>query len=378
MLIVTMRRVFLLKKIIPMFFALVCVCVFSTACFVIGQKVCATVDGEKVYSKDLEPYLRYVKMQVANTYDSSVENFWDTQIIDGDTARTFVYEMSFQELVRQMIITKLAKERGITLSESDQASIKSSKDSLTQQFGGDTESYKYALQQEGLSDEFLDSLITNGKYEELLYNKIIEENDEAKLRSFYENDMVLVKHILIQSVPTQNQGEGEAKALEEANRILALINEGGNFDDLVNEYSQDPGSTAYPSGYLVGQSSSFIEAFKEASLALQVDQVSGVVQTDYGYHIIKRYQHVGNEELFQQNLENIKSELVSKTINDKKNAATIERKEDVIKNLVDKIIKEPLPSPTPIPSSTVQVSPSPVPSPDTAGAPTTVPEVTAQ
>lgn len=341
-----------MKKIVSVFLALVCVCMFSTACFQVSKKVCATIDGHKIYSGDFEPFLNYVKMQVANTYDSTADNFWDTKIIDGDTARAFVYDMSFQELLRQTIISELAEERGITLSDEDKAAIKSSKDSLAQQFGGDTQSYEYALKQEGLSDKFLDNLMTNAKYEELLYNKIIGENDEAKLRSFYENDMVLVKHILIQIVPTQNEGEGEQAALTKANEILELIKNGGNFDELVAEHSQDPGSTAYPSGYLVASSSSFIEGFKSAALALQLDQVSELVKTDYGYHIIKRYQQVGNEELFQENLENIKSELVSKVIDDKRKAATVETKDNVMKSLVDKVLKQPLPTASPTPSAT--------------------------
>lgn len=344
-----------MKKFISVFFALVFMCVFSTACLQISKKVCATIDGQKIYSGDFEPFLNYVKMQVANTYDSTAENFWDTKMIDGDTARDFVYDMSFQELIRQTVISKLAEEKGITLSDDDKAAIKSSKDSLAQQFGGDTESYEYALKHEGLSDQFLDNLMTNAKYEELLYNRIIEENDESKLRSFYENDMVLVKHILIQIVPTQNEGEGEQTALAKANEILELIKNGANFDELVAEHSQDPGSTAYPSGYLVASSSSFIEAFKDASLALQVDQVSELVKTDYGYHIIKRCQHIGNEELFEENLENIKSELVSKVIDEKRKSAVVESKDNVMKALVDKVLKQPLPTVSPVPS----VSPSP-------------------
>ena len=46
---------------------------------------------------------------------------------------------------------------------------------------------------------------------------------------------------------------------------------------------------AYAAGYLVGEGASYVESFLTASLALAKDgDVSAPVQSDYGWHIIKR------------------------------------------------------------------------------------------
>lgn len=90
-----------------------------------------------------------------------------------------------------------------------------------------------------------------------------------------------VKHILM---------EDEATAEEALNRL----NAGEDFDKLLAEYGTDPGMKAEPYqtvGYLVGvydSSRDYLEEFKEAALALtHAGDISGIVKTQVGYHIIK-------------------------------------------------------------------------------------------
>ena len=76
-----------------------------------------------------------------------------------------------------------------------------------------------------------------------------------------------------------------------ANLIKEKIDAGEDFETLLTEYNSDPGmqSDAYAAGYLVGEGASFVESFLTASLALEKDgDVSAPVQSDYGWHIIKR------------------------------------------------------------------------------------------
>lgn len=95
-----------------------------------------------------------------------------------------------------------------------------------------------------------------------------------------------VKHILVEDETT-------------ANEILARLNAGEDFDKLLADYGTDPGMKAEPyhtEGYLVGaydSSRDYLAEFKEAALALIHDgDVSGIVKTQAGYHIIKLIDHV--------------------------------------------------------------------------------------
>ena len=71
--------------------------------------------------------------------------------------------------------------------------------------------------------------------------------------------------------------------------MLAEINNGGDFASLAKQYSQDPGSAAN-GGDLGWPTTPFVPEFQEAAEALDVDEVSGLVETTFGWHIIKRTQ----------------------------------------------------------------------------------------
>lgn len=73
--------------------------------------------------------------------------------------------------------------------------------------------------------------------------------------------------------------------------IKEKLDAGEDFEALLAEYNTDPGmeNEAYADGYLVGTGANFVESFLSASLALENDgDVSNPVQSDYGWHIIKR------------------------------------------------------------------------------------------
>lgn len=87
-----------------------------------------------------------------------------------------------------------------------------------------------------------------------------------------------VRHILVAD-------EATAKLVKEK------IDAGEDFETLLAEYNTDPGmqSADNAAGYLVGEGASFVEPFLNAALALAKDgDVSDPVQSDYGWHIIKR------------------------------------------------------------------------------------------
>lgn len=92
--------------------------------------------------------------------------------------------------------------------------------------------------------------------------------------------MFYVRHILVADLAT-------------AVDLLARIESGEDFEALLAEYNIDPGmqSDAYAEGYIIGQGAEtfYRAAFAEAALALQNEgDVSDIVETDDGFHIIKR------------------------------------------------------------------------------------------
>lgn len=78
---------------------------------------------------------------------------------------------------------------------------------------------------------------------------------------------------------------------ETALLVKQKLDAGEDFETLLKQYNTDPGMDGdeYADGYLVGKGANYVDAFLNAALALENDgDVSDPVQSDYGWHIIKR------------------------------------------------------------------------------------------
>lgn len=83
---------------------------------------------------------------------------------------------------------------------------------------------------------------------------------------------------------------------KQAEDILAKAKAGEDFAKLAREHSQDPGSkdTGGDLGF-VSANTPFVEEFKEAALKLEPGEVSDVVVTQFGFHILKATEKKGDE-----------------------------------------------------------------------------------
>lgn len=82
-----------------------------------------------------------------------------------------------------------------------------------------------------------------------------------------------------------------AKIKADADAALKRVKDGEDFDKVMEELGTDPGMQSDPGktyGYLVYEGASYVQPFIDGSLALQnVGDISDLIPTDYGYHIIK-------------------------------------------------------------------------------------------
>lgn len=101
-----------------------------------------------------------------------------------------------------------------------------------------------------------------------------------------------VKHILISwkdidSHDPRADHRTKAQAEEIVKKLMGQIKAGADFDQLVRENSEDPGSAASAMSIEVSTDAQLVIEFKQLGLRLHVGEV-GVVQSDYGFHIMKR------------------------------------------------------------------------------------------
>ena len=95
-----------------------------------------------------------------------------------------------------------------------------------------------------------------------------------------------MRHILIQVASNATpEVDGQAKA--KAEEILKQLQGGADFATLAKKYSEDPGSKDQGGELGPPSARATVPAFESAAFALQPGQLSNVVKTQFGYHIIK-------------------------------------------------------------------------------------------
>ncbi len=98
-------------------------------------------------------------------------------------------------------------------------------------------------------------------------------------------DEIRARHILIQADP--RNPEAFAQARKEAESILENIKAGSKFAALARKYSQDPGSAEAGGDLGYFKKGEMAKPFEEVAFSLKKGEVSELVHTPYGYHIIK-------------------------------------------------------------------------------------------
>jgi peptidyl-prolyl cis-trans isomerase C len=112
--------------------------------------------------------------------------------------------------------------------------------------------------------------------------------DQNKPR-FHQPESVRASHILIRA-EEQADPATKAKAKAQADDLLKQLKKGANFADLAKKFSGDPGSA--PNGGDLGffNRGQMVAPFDQAAFALKPGQMSGVVETPFGYHIIQAHE----------------------------------------------------------------------------------------
>ena len=172
---------------------------------------------------------------------------------------------------------------GVVITEEMKAQVESDIEAISGYYGG-VEAFEALLAESYLT---LD-LYRNMSLENTRTSIVFEKTMEDELRANAAENYLRAAHILIMPDETAvDQAAARKDALAKAEEVLALVNSGEDFFKLVDEYNQDPGMMNNRDGYYFTEGE-MVTPFYEGALALADNETSGIVETDYGYHIIKR------------------------------------------------------------------------------------------
>lgn len=193
------------------------------------------------------------------------------------------------------MIQEKCEEMGLELSEEAHSSLETNL-ALSIAMTGGEDAFADELRKAGLDMDTFLSIHFASYYYQLLLDKLHSElTDQEVLTYIEENDVLSAKHILLltkdmttgEALDEATVAQKKAQAEDILSRLQASDDLAADFDALMHEYSEDTGLSAYPDGYLF-TAGEMVTEFEDTTRALEFGQMSGIVESPYGYHIILR------------------------------------------------------------------------------------------
>jgi len=212
-------------------------------------------------------------------------------------------KMILEKLIEKVLLMREARIMGIEVSDSE---LDTAVNNIKNENKIDHDQLVQALAQEGLTyEKYTDELKGQILRSKVLDRKVrsgINISDED-IRFYYEknsdifksDEEIRVRHILF-LVP---KGAGNEKLMEieaRAKAVLKVARKGEDFGDLAKKHSEGPSaSSGGDLGYF--RREDMVKAFSRAAFALNVDEVSDLVLSPFGFHIIKMMDRRGGKSV---------------------------------------------------------------------------------
>jgi len=204
--------------------------------------------------------------------------------LDAQRLKTVIEQAAVQFGERRLLLEAAVAAKAVPTPEE----IKSALDSQYAQAGGEAQ-FEEMIKTNGIGLENVTKSIredvTIQKYLRGILDNSVKVTDAEIQKSYQEDKTASVRHILML---TQGKTPAEkADIRKKMDEILARANKGEDFAGLAKEYSEDPGSKENGGLYEDFTRGKMVKAFEDAAFSVPVGQISPIVETNYGFHIIK-------------------------------------------------------------------------------------------
>jgi peptidyl-prolyl cis-trans isomerase C len=247
-----------------------------------GQKDhAAVINGVPIPSKDVERQFNMMKKR----YDQMGMEMPPEQVADVKTRIT-------DSLIEQELLFQASQAQDISV---DQSEVDDELEKFRQDFP-DEATFRAQMAEMGYTEDTLKNEIKRSKAIQQLVMKDILAGvyvSEEEMKTYYENnpekfktpERVKASHILVSVSPEMEEAQKE-EARKKIETIKEKLSGGEDFEKLASEYSdcpskQEGGNLDY---FARGQ---MVKPFEDAAFAMNPGEISDIVETQFGYHIIK-------------------------------------------------------------------------------------------
>lgn len=238
-------------------------------------------------------YLTTMQNQYESVYG---EEIWNTALGDV-TLEENVKETVLAKIAQIKTMYLLAQEKDVVLSEEEESKVEQAAEEYFASLNG-TEVERMNVSLQTIETLYREYALADKVYQYLIQDINPEISDD-------EARTITVQHILLRTVMTDGSGnvipysqEEKQETYQEICKIREMAVSGEyEFAELADRYSEDSTLT-----YSFGKGE-MDEAFEAASFQLGTDEISGVVESEAGYHIIKCLNTFNREETDANKLE---------------------------------------------------------------------------
>jgi len=241
----------------------------------------ASVNGSIITMKQLERELTQVQQRLAGQ---------GRQITESELVE--IKKDLLESLINRELIYQECRRQKISAKESE---VMEQYDGLKKRFPSEA-GFNQALQQMNISEAEIKQQIR----QELELKAFIDKNyslkisvPETDVRAYYDNhpdffkqpEKIRASHILIK-VDSQADSLQKAQARQQMEQVQQKLDAGEDFGTLAKSFSQGPSSSKNGDLGYFGRGQ-MVKSFEDAAFTLKPGEVSGIVETDFGYHLIK-------------------------------------------------------------------------------------------
>src|SRR6266571_3683517 len=216
------------------------------------------------------------------------------------------------QLLDRVVINKLLVNRA---TEEDKKKARTAADKFvagTKQQAGSDESFQRQLGAMNFTAEQFDAQVLERAICEEVVDRELRSHvtiTDEQLKKYYDEngeqferpETVRAAHILLSTrdAATGQEVSEETKKerRQQIDKILERAKKGEEFAALAREYSEDPGSKNAGGEYTFARGQFHNPEFESAAFALKTNEISGVITTAFGYHIIKLYEKMPAQKL---------------------------------------------------------------------------------
>ncbi len=307
-----------------------------TACG--SKKPVAVVNGVDISADDFKKTVATYKESISKMYG---KDLWDQEIKKGVKYKDEMKKAILQQMIQEQVVYQEAKKEKLEAKQSEvDKQFKQLKESIKKD-----KDYEKFLKDNDIDDEFLKAQLTKDITIQNFKNNFDKNTKitEAEMKKYYEenknnyvDDEVKASHILISTVdqktnkPFSEEKKKEAK--KKAEEVYKKVKAGDDFSKLAKEYSDDKSSAVNGGDLGFFSKGQMVPEFEKAAFGMDKGEISDIVESQFGYHIIKVTDKKYKEYTFDEVKNNIKQNLLYKKYTEKVNElvkkAKIEKNEE--------------------------------------------------